>query len=1363
MRLKVLRAVLARRAFVACVPLLLLLLLCGSPAFAQGGVTTTTLSGTITDASGGVLPGADVVVKNNATAVESRVVSDTKGEFLVAGLVPGTYTVTASLAGFKSFRTPDVPILAATPASMRVTLGVGQVEETVVVSAASDVVQTQSATVQTTLQTKQLQQLPLSTHTALDYIISLPGVNTAATGNTRGSTINNLPNRAMNITMDGINVQDNRSSGEGFFMYIRPMMDSVEEITISTSTPGAESTGSGAAQIRMTTRSGSNRFSGSVYNSWRNQAGTNDGDTLTRNKKGFWLWGMNTPNWFNKRDKPKTGAGEYYIDDIRLQTPGFRVGGPILQNKAFYFGNVEWFTWPNSASRIRYFLKQDAAQGLFRYRDSSGATQTLNLLALAQSRGQTSTLDPTLSRLFADIRTAAATEGGIDSSAELNLEKYSYSPTGSQSRYFPTGRIDYNLTPAHRVSGVFRWNHFGGLPDVLNGNEPSFPGFPNQGGQGSERYFWQASMRSTFGKSLVNEFIVGKADATGQGTYFSVGVNDSMFNCDGLGCQSLAGKGYAFQLSGGQTPSAASVGLTNPYVSFSPSADVAATLNFDNTLTWLKGAHTVSMGATYTHIKWRSWSDNVVDAQINFGMDSRDPAFTMFDVASGNFPGGIDTTQAGYARQLYSLITGRVREINGTYQWDGSSYNFNGEGGNGLIFDTVGVFASDSWRVKPSLTLTAGLRYEVQFPIRDNWGLSAPQDWTMVYGLTGAGPGPIGQGNLFKPGTLTGQNPVFQQYDNSNAAYKTDWNNLGPSVGAAWRPSLGNKFLATLLSDEPVIRGGYSMSFTKYATDFFNGMYGSNPGQSRPGSRGFTTGTPTIGFDGFPMLLRETNRLTPGNAPAARTYPFAPAATDDTFRAIHPDTPTPLTHQYSLGFQRELGRNTAIEIRYVGNTNVGETYSWNVNDSANWSMLAGENGFYDEFRRAQANLRANIVAGRGATFAYTGAPGTSPLPIFQAYFAGTPLNNSANQNAANYTHANYRASSWYNQLNYYSPSITGISGLGTSGLQSTALNANRIAAGLPANLFRANTFLGSGSSAQLRTVAGNRRYNALQVELRRRMSAGLLLGGSYQRQFNTQTNTWLSLRDPSPQYIDSTTAPVHAIKANWVYELPFGQGKKWGAGASHWKNALIGGWEFNGVLRTQSGDRFNYGNFRLVGLSEEEFKGLFKFYHLKDAAGLERIYMFPQDFIEQSIIALTRTDPTHPTGYSNGIVPTGRHLAPASSTECVQYLNDMCPGTRLTRIVDGPWYFRTDMSFAKRFNTGKGSQIEARMDVFNIFDNINFVATTRGANPGATPASPGGTPGNALSAWEVIAAATDLNAAQDPGGRITQFSLRYSW
>jgi hypothetical protein len=621
---------------------------------------------------------------------------------------------------------------------------------------------------------------------------------------------------------------------------------------------------------------------------------------------------------------------------------------------------------------------------------------------------------------------------------------------------------------------------------------------------------------------------------------------------------------------------------------------------------------------------------------------------------------------------------------------------------------------------------------------------------------------------MFRPGTLTGQNPVFQKYDNSNAAYKTDWNNLGPSVGAAWRPSVGKGFLAALISEAPVFRGGYSISFTKYATDFFNGVYGGNPGQTRPGDRGFTTGTPTIGFDGFPLLLRETGRLTPGTAPASLTYPFTPAATNDTFRAIHPDVRTPMTHQYSVGFQRELGKDMAMEVRYVGNRNVGELFTWNINNSSNWSLLAGENGFYEEFRKAQDNLRANIVAGRGNTFAYTGAPGTSPLPIFQAFFGGIPLNDAQNQNPATYTHANYRNSSWYNQLNYYatmtgSTGLHAIAGLGTNGLQSTAFEANRIAAGLPANFFRANPYLGSNSTAQLRTNAGNRQYNAMQLELRRRMSGGLVLGGSYQYQFGVKGNTWRSLREATPIDVDSTSSPIHSLKANWVYELPFGRGKKWGSGASTLNDMLIGGWEFNGVMRTQSGDRFNYGGFRLVGVSEEEFADLFKFYRVKDSAGLERLYMFPQDFIEQSIIALTRTDPTHPSGYANGNVPTGRYLAPASGPDCVQFQPGFCPGTRLTRIVEGPWYFRTDVSFAKRFNTGKGSRIEARMDLFNVFDNVNFVATSRGANPNANTVGATNAPGSSLSAWEVNQAATDLNAAQDPGGRITQFSLRFSW
>ena len=191
-----------------------------------------------------------------------------------------------------------------------------------------------------------------------------------------------MPTGSINITLDGVNVQDNNNrTTDGFFMYIRPLMDSVEEITVSTATPGAESAGQGSAQIRFTTRAGSNRFAGSAYNTWRNQAGTNDEDVLSRKKKSGFLWGLNTPYWFNKRDRPKTAAGEDFIDDVRLQTPGFRVGGPILKDQLFYFANVEWFLWPNQIARTRYLMNTNAQQGIFTYTGNDNVQRTINLHA----------------------------------------------------------------------------------------------------------------------------------------------------------------------------------------------------------------------------------------------------------------------------------------------------------------------------------------------------------------------------------------------------------------------------------------------------------------------------------------------------------------------------------------------------------------------------------------------------------------------------------------------------------------------------------------------------------------------------------------------------------------------------------------------------------------------------------------------------------------------------------------------------------------------------------------------------------------------------------------------------------------------
>ncbi len=282
----------------------------GAMAYAQGGGTSASLIGSVSDAAGRVVSRAEVVVRDNATGARSRAVTDDAGLFVVPALNPGTYTVTISLRGFKTLVLPDISITAVTPASVRAVLEPGDDTERAVVEGASEMMQTRTAVVQQTMVIDEIERYPLRTHNALDLVTLLSATLTAGVGSS-GTIINGLPNVTMNITLDGVNVQDNYSrNGSGFAAPIRPTQDSLQQIGVLSATPDAERTGQGAVQIQMVTRSGSNRFSGALYNSWRNQAGTNDHDVLTRNEKPGWLWRLNTPYWFNKRDRPRTPAGD---------------------------------------------------------------------------------------------------------------------------------------------------------------------------------------------------------------------------------------------------------------------------------------------------------------------------------------------------------------------------------------------------------------------------------------------------------------------------------------------------------------------------------------------------------------------------------------------------------------------------------------------------------------------------------------------------------------------------------------------------------------------------------------------------------------------------------------------------------------------------------------------------------------------------------------------------------------------------------------------------------------------------------------------------------------------------------------------
>ena len=456
-------------------------------AFAQGG-TTSSLSGTVVDSSGSLIPGADVVVKDIGTGATFTTVTSENGTFNVPAINPGTYEVTISLTGFKRAVLTNVTVNAATPASIRATLDVGELAEVVQVSAGAEIVQTQSSALSVTVNVKQISEIPLTSRNVLDFVPMLPGFNTP--GGNRDTTVFGLPQSAINITYDGVNAQDNTlKTTDGFFTIIQPRLDAIEEATVTTGAQGADSSGGGAVQIRFVTRSGTNQLRGSAYHYYRNDK-------------------FNANTWFNKRDGLATPT-------LKQNQPGIRVGGPIVipgiwdgHNKGFFFINYEEFRQPSDVRRDRTILHPRAELGNFRY-NSTGGVAEIDLLALAARNGQTSTIDPTIAKLLADIRGATATGGSVSDLTEPLTQRFSYNVLAEALNRFPTYRVDFNLTSNHRLSASGNYHTFTSTPDTLNNRESFFPGFPSFGSQTSSRRNFSSALRSTFGTNVVNEFRVG--------------------------------------------------------------------------------------------------------------------------------------------------------------------------------------------------------------------------------------------------------------------------------------------------------------------------------------------------------------------------------------------------------------------------------------------------------------------------------------------------------------------------------------------------------------------------------------------------------------------------------------------------------------------------------------------------------------------------------------------------------------------------------------------------------------------------------------------------------------------------------------
>ncbi|HRI03440.1 MAG TPA: carboxypeptidase-like regulatory domain-containing protein [Pyrinomonadaceae bacterium] len=1359
------------RKFTKILTLGLMLLL--AQAAIQAQITTGSISGTVTDASGAVVPGASVSVKGQAGNNYSATTNG-EGYFIIPGVAAGTptYTVTITAPNFKTSVIQNVKVDVATPATVNTVLQAGQISEQVVVTSGAEVLQTETATVGTTIQGRQILETPIQSRDALDLVTLLPG--TATLGVARTSSINGLPKSAMTIQIDGVDVQDNYlKSSDGFFTFIRPRIDAIDEVTVSTATPGAESSGDGAVAIRFQTRRGTDDYKGSAFYQHRDES----------------LNASNTFNNFSNLPKQK----------LRLNQFGWSYGGPIPflnfgegvkafdsgKGKRYFFANYERFHLNEvSPIRTRTVLTTDAQNGIYRY--GVNGAQSVNLFNLAATYDcdpgagvsfcLLNTIDPTVNSMLNTIRTATGTTGQFQPLGTGGLyfrQNYQFNNPGEQRRRFLVVRTDFNIAENHALEVVFNDQPFRANVDFLNSFDPTFPGIANAGTQESDRRSLSIGFRSSFGGNWVNQFRYAQLSGwLGGASGFSLVGGEQFFdNTQG---------GYSIGL-------ASATGLT---IRNADSARSSPTRDFTDNVTWVKGNHTFTFGGQYKTIETISDSRSPIRPTVGFGvLTTGGPGLcgsaagtgdgcviNAFSATAGSLGVGTSATDVSNAQALYATLTGRVSSFGSTAYLEGNGlYRANGSRHFEIEEQTNGLYIQDSWRIRPNMTLSYGIRWQPQLGATLNTTnyalLSDPI--RMAFDISGFG-------NMFGAGAnSTGLVPTFRQATLGEKAYPNDYKNFAPSVGFVWSPGTKSGFIGTILGKDgtSVFRGGWSRAFIREGTLTVENSIGLNPGGTFSLSRSAAVGA------AYPLTVGSYFR-TPGNPnltiPAFNPVPVFPRAvnpvSDATF-AFGPGFHSGYVDSWSFGYQRQFGRDTVVEFRYVGNRGKEMQTQYRVNE-----VNAIENGFGAEFALAQQNLLANILCantvgcvGGGAHFRYRGpGTGTSPLPIIVSFFSGNGVDPNS---AASYGSTLYANTTFLGQLNPANPSVQGMINTLDVNFRANTLTAGAFQGAKPANF--THTCPNTNGFCYIFDNSERSWYDSGTIEVRRRLTAGIRVNASYVWG-KSYTNTFASAGDSffgsgagdqsnvssnslRNRNLDKSLSQIdirHAFKFDSTIDLPFGKGRRF-ASSSNWaSNAFLGGWTIAPTVRWQSGSPILMENVQFVGMTGKDLQKKVGVYYNQVINGVTvPVSYLPADIIINTIRAFTFATPsvTNATGYSTTLgPPTGAFIAPAGYANCQARSLGQCGNRKF--VLYGPNFFKLDASVLKKIAIGEKRNVELRATFFDVLNRTNWRLGGWTSNVSNITAFTG-TFGQMLSGWSY----QDPSGSNDPGGRLIDLMLRINF
>jgi len=629
-------------------------------SFAQ---VTGRLSGSVVDSSESAIPGAtvDVLMPGGDDPLLSASTTSS-GIFSFIGVRPGTYDVRVTAQGFvvstlRGVKVDPIRETALPPVRMEV----AAVVQTVDVTADAQNIETTNSEVASTVSSSQINKLPVLSRSVQSLVQTQPGViNASPITNATDMVINGLRSTYTNVTLDGINIQDNylRENGVGYSPNLL-RISQVAEMTVATSNANT-TVGGGASQVNMVSPSGTNAYHG----------------------EGFWYNRNNAfaaNDWFNNKD----GIEKPFLNQNMF---GGNIGGPIFRDRLFFYGAYEGTRARQQSAVNNQVLTPDARNGIFTYLDNTGTVRKVNVLNLAGVG-----VDPASQELLSQLPTAFNNFRLGDSSANLlrNTAGYSFNQRDNDTIDNLLAKVDYNHSTRHMFTGAFHLtrrvsdrgdaaNGYSQIPAVYNDNLVKLF---------SGTWRWNPT------PTLTNELRGGANLAPG------------IFK--------TRGELPAFLIVN------SSLLFDSPVNEFLPQGRRPSTITIGDTASYIRGRHTAQFGFNIQQVRIESYNNAGIVPEYSVGMGTGQQGLT-----GAQLPGIGSTDLANANTLLASLggfVNSYSQTFNITSRnsgfVNGAPYTRNWRYGN------YAIFAQDQWKVSSRFTLTLGLRWDYFAPVNEADGL----------------------------------------------------------------------------------------------------------------------------------------------------------------------------------------------------------------------------------------------------------------------------------------------------------------------------------------------------------------------------------------------------------------------------------------------------------------------------------------------------------------------------------------------------------------------------------------------------------------------------------------------------------------